>query len=299
MRITLLGTGALACLFGAKLAALGPVTLVGTWAEGLAALESRGIWLEEAGAVSIVRVGAAHLACPPSPADLVLVLVKSWQTAGVASHLPALLKPAGLAVTLQNGLGNRETLGPHTCQGVTTLGATLLGPGQVRLGGSGPTHIAGPVWITETLSQAGLETYAVVSSQMDSLVWGKLVANCGINALTALLRVPNGELLARPEAAQNMERAAAECADVARAKHIPLPYPDPVAHVREVAQRTALNFSSMLQDVLRGAPTEIDAINGAVVQEGRRLGVPTPVNEALASSVRALSGRISDKLCRL
>jgi 2-dehydropantoate 2-reductase len=291
MRITLMGTGALACLFGARLAPVAAVTLVGTWAEGLAALESRGIWLEVSGAASIVRVSAAHLACPPEPADLVLVLVKAWQTARVAARLPRLLKPAGAAVTLQNGLGNREALGPPTCQGVTTVGATLLGPGQVRLGGEGPTHIAGPEWIAEMLGQAGMETHAVDSSQMDSLVWGKLAVNCGINALTALLRVPNGELLERPEAARQMEQAAVECAAVARAKGIRLPYADPKAHVRDVARRTALNRSSMLQDVLRGAPTEIDAINGAVVREGQRLGVSTPVNEALVSSVRALCER--------
>jgi 2-dehydropantoate 2-reductase len=288
MPITLLGTGALACLFGAKLARVAPVTLVGTWAAGLDALESQGIELEEAGAVSTVRVGAAHLSCPPPPADLVLVLVKAWQTASLAAHLPALLKPAGVAVTLQNGLGNRETLGARTCQGVTTLGATLLGPGQVRLGGNGPTHIAGPGWIAKTFGQADLDADTVDSSQMDSLVWGKLAVNCGINALTALWRVPNGELLAHPETALQMELAAAECAAVARAKNIPLPYADPAARVREVAQRTAANLSSMLQDVLRGAPTEIDAINGAVVREGQRLGVPTPINAELVSSVRAL-----------
>jgi 2-dehydropantoate 2-reductase len=288
MHITLVGTGALACLFGAKLARLATVTLAGTWATGLAALASRGIELEEADTVSTVRVGAAHLTCPPPPADLVLVLVKAWQTATVAAHLPALLKPAGLAVTLQNGLGNRETLGARACQGVTTLGATLLGPGHVRLGGNGPTHIAGSSWIAKTLCQAGFETHAVDSNQMDSLVWGKLAVNCGINALTALLRVPNGELLARPEAVVKMEQAATECAAVARTKNIPLPYADPAAYVREVAQRTGANLSSMLQDVLRGAPTEIDAINGAVVREGQRLGVPTPINEELFLSIKAL-----------
>jgi 2-dehydropantoate 2-reductase len=292
--ITLVGTGALACLFGAKLAKLAPVTLVGTWAEGLAALENRGIWLEAAGAISTTRVSAAHWACPPPPADLVLVLVKAWQTARVAAHLPALLKPAGVAVTLQNGLGNREILGGRTCQGITTLGATLLGPGHVRLGGTGPTHLATPAWVAETFSQAGFETQAVEAGQMDSLVWGKLAVNCGINALTALLRVPNGELLRRPEAALQMEQAATECAAVAQAHNISLPYADPAARVREVAQCTAANFSSMLQDVLRGAPTEIDAINGAVMRAGQRLGVPTPVNEALFSSISNLN-----PLCRL
>jgi 2-dehydropantoate 2-reductase len=256
----------------------------------LAALQGHGIQLEEAGAVSTVRVGAAHLTCPPPPADLVLVVVKTWQTARAAPHLPALLKPDGAAITLQNGLGQREILGERVCQGVTTLGATLLGPGRVRLGGLGPTHVAGPAWVAEVLGEAGFEAHAVDSDQMDSLVWGKLAVNCGINALTALLGVPNGELLTRPEVTVKMEQAATECAAVARAKHISLPYPDPAARVREVAQRTAANRSSMLQDVLRGAPTEIDAINGAVAREGQHLGVPTPINTALYSSVLALYG---------
>jgi 2-dehydropantoate 2-reductase len=114
-----------------------------------------------------------------------------------------------------------------------------------------------------------------------------LTVSCGINALTALLRVPNGELLDRPGATELMLRAADECAAVARAKGIPLPFADPAARVREVAAGTRINRSSMLQDMLRGAQTEIDAINGAIVAEGRRLGIPTPVNEVLWQLVLA------------
>ena len=77
---------------------------------------------------------------------------------------------------------------------------------------------------------------------------------------------------------------------MAKAKGIALPFSDPVARVREVAQKTAINKSSMFQDILRGAPTEIEAINGAVVREGERLGVPTPVNETLWRLVRAIAG---------
>jgi 2-dehydropantoate 2-reductase len=84
-----------------------------------------------------------------------------------------------------------------------------------------------------------------------------------------------------------MTRAALECAAVAGARGIKLPYSDPEAHVKEVAERTADNASSMLQDILRGAPTECDAINGAVAMEGRRLGVPTPVNDILWQLMKA------------
>ena len=113
--------------------------------------------------------------------------------------------------------------------------------------------------------------------------------NAGINALTAILRDrPNGRLLERPEALTLLEAAANEVASVARAKGIELPFPDAAAEARRVARATASNLSSMLQDVLRGAPTEIDAINGAVVREGARLGVPTPANETL---LRLLAAR--------
>jgi 2-dehydropantoate 2-reductase len=293
MQLNILGTGAMACLFGARLAAVADVTLVGTWAEGLAAIEEHGLVVaegpgESSGDSSTASVRAARLGAEVTPADLVLVLVKAWQTESAAGHLDSLLTPAGVALTLQNGIGNLEKLGPRAHLGVTTQGATLLGPGRVRPGGAGPTHIAGPEWVVALFQRAGFEAHQAGAAQVDGLVWGKLVVNCGINALTALLRVPNGELLARPDAALLMERAASECAQVAQAKHIQLPFTNPVSRVREVAQKTAVNRSSMFQDILRGAPTEIEAINGAVTREGERLGVPTPVNEILWRLVKAL-----------
>jgi 2-dehydropantoate 2-reductase len=129
--------------------------------------------------------------------------------------------------------------------------------------------------------------------QIDCLLWGKLVVNCGINALTALLRVSNGDLLHRPDATFLMQCAALECADVAGAKGVALPFLDPAEKVCEVARQTATNSSSMLQDVLRGAPTECEAINGAVVRWGDRLGVSTPVNEVLLRLIRASVTRSS------
>ena len=282
----------MACLFGARLAPVAEVTLLGSWAEGVAATQEHGIIVEEAQRASTVWVRAGRLgAGPVEPADLVLVLVKAWQTESVAAYLDSLLAPDGIALTLQNGIGNLEKLGPRAYLGVTTQGATLLGPGRVKPGGAGPTHLAAPDWAAGLFQRAGFETLRVDTAQVDSLVWGKLVVNCGINALTAILRVPNGELLNRPDAAALMEHAARECAEVAHAKNIQLPLADPVARVREVAERTAINKSSMFQDILRGAPTEIDAINGAVAREGARLGAPAPVNETLWRLVRALTRR--------
>ena len=292
MNIIICGTGAMSCLFGARLAAVANVTLLGTWAEGITALRERGILVERNGSIpNITRVNAGHLEATVAPADLVLVLVKAWQTQSVACRLPSLLNPGGVVLTLQNGLGNLELLGSHAFLGVTTQGATLLGPGRVRPGGDGPTHIAAPPWVSEILRQAGFEAYGCAAGEVDGLLWGKLTANCAINPLTALLRVPNGVLLDLPDALKLLDAAARECAAVARSRGIVIPFADPAEFARDVAGRTAGNISSMLQDILRDAPTEIDAINGALMQEGNRLRVPVPVNETLYRLVKAISTR--------
>jgi 2-dehydropantoate 2-reductase len=124
--------------------------------------------------------------------------------------------------------------------------------------------------------------------EADSLVWGKLAINAAINPLTALLRIPNGELLARPSARSLMAAAAREAAAVATALGVRLAYPDPAAAVEAVARLTAANHSSMLQDVLRGAPTENDAICGPAVEAGERCGVSTPVLRTLGLLIKAL-----------
>jgi 2-dehydropantoate 2-reductase len=200
----------------------------------------------------------------------------------------------GLALTLQNGWGNRETLeqalgSERVALGITTMGATLLEPGRVRMGGQGPITLGKHARLqplADLLAAAGFDVRH--ADDVSGLAWGKLVINAAINPLTALLRVPNGELLARPSARELMGQAAAEAAAVGVARGLHLPFADPIAAAEDVAQRTAANHSSMYQDVQHGRPTEIDAICGAVVQSGERTGVPAPVNRALWLLVRAL-----------
>jgi 2-dehydropantoate 2-reductase len=290
MRIHVLGTGALACFFGARLARVAEVTLIGTWTEGIRAIAKGGIVLENSHGEEAFAAKAVRLGTPLDGGDLVLVLVKAWQTDRVARDVPALTARDGHVLTLQNGLGNAEKLGTRALLGVTEQGATLVAPGRVRPSGDGPTDIAGPDSLAAVFRSAGLDARAVDPARGASLAWGKLAVNAGINALSAILRVPNGQLLARPEALALLERAADEVGEVAHAKGIALPFPDAAAEARRVARATASNHSSMLQDVLRGAPTEIDAINGAVVREGARLGVPTHANETL---LRLLAPRVA------
>ncbi|MDR1727636.1 MAG: 2-dehydropantoate 2-reductase [Acidobacteriota bacterium] len=292
MNVTFFGTGAMASLFAARfaLAGVAEVSVVGTWGEAVAAMRRDGIRIEDASGVRVAGVRAAFPDEAVPRADLAVVLVKSWQTPRVAGCLGGKLKPGGVALTLQNGLGNVEALGVRAWAGVTSEGATSLAPGVVAHRGAGETCVAAPDGshagltadaVAGLFRRAGFAARACSPERAEGLVWGKLAVNCGINALTALCGATNGELLHRRASAALMERAASECAAVARARGIALPFDDAAAAVRAVARRTAGNRSSMLQDVARGAQTECDAINGAVAREGRRLGVPVPVNEAL------------------
>jgi 2-dehydropantoate 2-reductase len=270
--------------------------MLGTWQEGLQTLRRQGVRLREVdGRERCFPVQVAQDAADCPGVEKTLVLVKSWQTARVAEQLRGCLTETGIALTLQNGLGNWETLAAslgadRVALGVTTAGASLLAPGYIRAAGNGSIRLGihprlEP--LADCLSASGFMLDIVPDPE--ALVWGKLVVNTAINPLTALLRVPNGELLMRPAARQLMADAAREAAAVASARGIQLSYADPVAQVEEVARQTATNLSSMLQDVLRGAPTEIEAITGAVVRLGEQAGVPTPVNAVLHRLVKGLA----------
>ena len=295
--ILIVGTGALATLFAARLAQAGcQIIMLGTWKDGLDALRTRGArFVDTEGHEQRFEVTAIDDPRECNGIRHALVLVKAWQTERVAKQIQQCLADDGLAVTLQNGLGNRETLAQslglnRVALGATTTGATLLGPGLVRVGGEGMISIEihqalGP--IEAALKSANFNVEVVQDAQ--ALVWGKLVINAAINPLTALLRVPNGELLERPSARELLRALASEAAQVAAAEKVHLPFPDPITAVEDVAIQTATNNSSMLQDVLRGAPTEIDAICGAVVKVGQNHKIDTPVNWACWKLVRALS----------
>jgi 2-dehydropantoate 2-reductase len=146
-------------------------------------------------------------------------------------------------------------------------------------------HLQG---LTDLLGRAGLVVETV--TDIRSVQWGKLVINAAINPITAILGIPNGELLQRPAARSLLQTTAREVAAVAVARGVHLPFPDPVIACEAVASQTAANYSSMLQDIRREAPTEIDFINGAVVRAGEKTGVATPVNRALTLLVRAMRG---------
>lgn len=294
-KILIVGTGALANLFGARLSASGlDVILMGTWQEGLQSLRKYGIRLKAADGEITYPVQVIESPSEAGRIEHALVLVKSWQTQRAAGQLSGCLAPQGVALSLQNGLGNRDILvqvlgQDRVARGVTTTGATLLGPGYVRPGGEGVISVGDHPRLDpmiESLRGAGFVVEQV--SDVVSLIWRKLLINIAINPLTAILQVPNGELLQSASAHELMARAVREAEQVAEALGVDLGMDEPLKVAERVARKTASNRSSMLQDISRGAPTEIDAICGAVVRAGQEHGIPTPVNQSLLLLIHSM-----------
>ena len=293
-KITIIGTGAMALYFGGRLAAAGErVRFLGSWQEGIDAINQKGICVvNDAGKRYYPAQASADPGRFPST-HLAFVLVKSWQTTGAARMLAEILHPEGIVLTLQNGLGNIEILSEilsveRVAQGVTTYGATVQGPGIVRPGGEGVISVQqhprlAP--LVQKLRKCDLKVQEV--SDITSILWSKLVINVAINPLTGILGVKNGSLLDSPAAIKIMGLAAKEAAEVASGLGIKINIKDPGRIAERVAAATADNLSSMLQDIRRNAPTEIDSLCGSVVRSGRMVDLPTPVNEILMLLIQA------------
>lgn len=292
----------MASLFAAKLASAGiTVTMLGTWSDGLQALKKYGVRLvEHDGQDRTFKVNVTNNPIECGGISYALVLVKSWQTKRAAGQLAICLPEDGLALTLQNGINNQKALldvlgSERVALGVTTTGATLLDPGRVRPVGEGKVSLGEHSRIkplSDMLRKAGFDVEILADTE--GLLWGKLVINAAINPLTALMGVQNGELLSRPAARSLMGSTALEAASVAEGLGITLPYIDAVTAVEKVAESTSTNYSSMLQDVLRGTPTEIDSINGAIASIGEQIKVPTPINRTLWQLVKGKIHHIED-----
>jgi len=286
MHIVVVGAGSLGSLLGGLLAPEHDVTLVGR-APHVAAVERDGLSMT---GLERFHVSPAARTDPPETADLAVVAVKSYDTAAVAEQLADC--DLGACLSVQNGMGNEDRLADAlSCPvlaGTCTYGAGLVEPGTVDFTGRGEVvlgaraggELSTAARVAEAFTEAGVAT--TLATDMPRRLWAKLAVNAAINAVTALARVENGALTSGPGAALAAD-AARETARVAREQSIALTDERAVELTRQVASDTAANRSSMLQDVAAGRRTEVDAINGYVVETAER---PVPVNETLVRLVR-------------
>lgn len=307
MNIFVVGPGAMGCLFAARLKRAGfSVTLLDYNQKRAEEINNQGIMVEGVTGKYTVKVPTVTEGISEMP-DFVLICVKSNRTEEAGKAVKLLAGAETVIITLQNGLGNCEILERifgrnRVLGGVTAEGATLTGPGRIIHAGHGET-IIGPKGepgspceqIVSAFIKSGFNTRAI--DNVKDLIWGKLIINVGINAITAITRLKNGRLPQIKGTYLVMEEAVKEAVDVAAAMGIKLPYPDPISRVREVCRDTAGNIASMLQDVLNEKVTEVDFINGAIVREGKKLKILTPVNRTLTCLVQAIEETYHERLC--
>ncbi|MGE5279226.1 MAG: ketopantoate reductase family protein [Deltaproteobacteria bacterium] len=257
-----------------------------------------------------LRCAEARITDDPSQlkdADLWFVCVKSYDTrAAVKRFAPHVRKEASVC-SFQNGLGNLEVLeecfgAARVLAGVTQMGAARLSENVVRYSGEGET-VFGRLDQTLSVGLKDLRELFVrarlpvrISRDVTAVLWSKLVLSAGINALSAVLRVPNGALIAHEGARRLMKEAVQEAYKVARRKRIKLLFDDPVAKAESICESTAENRSSMLVDILAQRPTEVDAINGAIVRYGESLNVKVPVNTMLLDMVRTITASAAQRV---
>jgi 2-dehydropantoate 2-reductase len=256
------------------------------------------------GRAELVKVDRTHapLRGGETPVDVAIVTTKTPGTAWAAEIAATILGTDGVALTIQNGLGNYETLLEHVGReraalGVIYVGAALVngelratGPGKVELGRPpAPAPRAKLDELAQLMRSGGMDVTVVDDAW--PAVWRKIVTNAAVNPLSALIRRTNAELLADPSASRVADCLAREVARVATASGVRIGEDEAVKQWRAMAALTGANRSSMLQDVEAGRPTEVDAISGAVAREGARRGVAAPLNQAMTVLVGSLAQR--------
>lgn len=299
MKTAIVGAGAMGSLFGGLLALKGEeVWLVDIWKDHIDTILSKGLILEEKGKAQPIPIHATTEVASVGKADLVLIFVKTYHTEKAVSDARVLQKENTVFLTLQNGLGNEETICKQIDRkkvilGVTGQGATLLGLGHIRHAGWGKTYVGeldGKTsdrvnQIVQMFHKAGIETE--VSSNIHNLVWEKLFVNVGLNALAAITGLKNGQLLDNPETVRLMEALVSEAVEVARKKGFQIDE-NPIIKVKAVIEATRENRCSMGQDLDYKRRTEIDAINGAIVRESERMGIAVPYNQMITDLIKVI-----------
>lgn len=301
--IAVVGAGAVGSYFGGMLARAGePVTLIGR-APHVDAIREHGLRIEGLDWDERIAVNASTELADMRAADLVLLCVKSIDTAEAARALAGLLVPGVLVVSLQNGIENADVLraaGVAAVPAVVYVAVALAAPGHVRHTGRGDLIIEAP---RDPAAQAQLTVFGAACARAgvpcavkDDLapdLWVKLVLNCAFNAVSALGNARYGAIAICPEGRAAVTRAVEEAREVALAAGVRLPGTDLVDAAWRLAAAMPGATSSTAQDLARGRRTEIDALNGYVARRGAELGVPTPVNQALCALVKLREGSLA------
>lgn len=300
MKAGIVGAGALGSLFAHIFQRAGiPFAIYENDISVVEAINSAGLTLIENGVSETIH---PIINCKPailSDADIIILFVKSYSTESAVESIIPSIKNNSVIVSLQNGLGNYETIARHIDEdrivlGTTTIGATKTGLSTVAMGGKGGITIgsisAEAVEAADQLfSKTGYSLHRIFNPHI--AVWKKAIINAGINPIASILDIHNGEILEIKYATRLQEKAVEEAVLSARASGINLDYETMIAEVRDVCTKTSANVCSMLQDIRNKRRTEIDSINGVIMDSASKAEIKTPVTETLYLLIKGMEAK--------
>jgi len=299
MRILVVGAGAIGSLFGAYLSRTNDVVLLGR-SYHMSAIEQQGLRISGKTTMHCRLPAVDAVQKISEPPDIILLTVKSYDTENAMKQIHHLVHDETMVISLQNGLGNIETMEriiqkQQILAGVTTHGVIFSKPGEIIHSGQGHTLLGELTCarsprlqkIVQLFNEAGIETDA--SDNIIRELWVKAIINSSINPITAFFQCKNGYLLQNAVLENIVEQVREESTCIALKAGMPLKSNEVIRRMKEVIHETAENYSSMAQSVQQGKRTEIDSINGYLMTIGKRHGIKTPLNSMLVDLIYSIT----------
>lgn len=303
MKIAILGAGALGCVYGTYFAKNNDVTMVVRRKEAADFINKHGITMVKDGEEINEKVSAVLSGESMEVQDLIVVLVKGYDTQKALLGISSAIGDNTLVLSLQNGMGNYENIVPYVnksniVMGTSGTGAHIISEAKVMFAGASYDYIGSKVGALDKVKiveklfiEAGLDN-VIVEQNIDRAIWSKLFINVGINALTALLEKKNSILVENEHGNKLSRLLISEAVKVANKDGMEFDIEETINNFEKSI--IAKNKSSMLQDILLKRRTEIDTINGAIVKKGKELEVNTPYNEFVCELIRTKEKEIID-----
>lgn len=306
MKVAILGSGAMGCLFGAAFHRAGcVVTLIDVSVPHVEAINARGLELDTRAGVELLPIPASLPADAQGPIDLVVVFTKTFHTEGALAGIAHAIDNDTHLLSLQNGLGNDRKLAgvvsdDRVMVGASMLPSDLVGTGRVRSHGEGYSRLypafggdpAMAARVADALTRGGLP--AQLDPEIHAAIWSKAVFNAAMNPLCALTRRTPGFLGANAQARATIRAVVEEGVAAAHANGVMID-PQPIHDLTQVSMTDhADHEASMLQDVKAGRRTEVDAINGAIVLAAEAKGLAAPVTRTLWHLIKLEEAKIAE-----
>lgn len=302
MKIVIIGAGAMGCLYGAYLSKKHEVIMLDSYEPQVKSINENGITVVEEDESEHQFTGIkAYLSGEYNEvADLIIVFVKSTFSEEALQTNKKLFGDHTLVMTLQNGAGNDRKIAKYVAKKNIVIGTSKhnsvnLGSGKVRHSGHGATTIGSNMQATKNLEKIKtiLEDggfIAEITDDIQRIIWSKLFVNLSINTFTAITRSPIGSMIDNKYAWDFAEKMICEAVDVAEADGTHFSYMEVLNMVHHVCEDAGKGYSSMSQDVMNCRRTEIDAINGAIVEQAKLYNVPVPYNSLIVDLIHAIEG---------